>query len=128
MATHTLVQNWTDGVNTLSSSIATTAGLSKEWTETIADSETDKQVTANIDVSALKSLYILSDQDMTLETNSGSTPDDTIALKANKPVVWESSSGYFSNPLTADVTALFFTNASGSAANLKIRTLEDPTP
>lgn len=95
--------------------------------ETIADSETDKQVTVAIDVSAVKAFYIVSDQDITLETNDGTTPDDTLSLVADVPYVWTTDS-YDTFKLSADVTAFFFTNSSGSAANVKMECVLDPTP
>lgn len=96
--------------------------------ESIPDSSTDLQVTMNIDVSVLKSLYIESDQNITIETNNGTTPTDTLTLVANEPVIWTTNSVH-SNPLTADITTdIFITNSSGSAANLKWRALQDATP
>ena len=104
------------------------AGAETIVSESIPDASINLEVTFAADVSAMKGLYIQSDQDLTIETNSGSTPTDTLALKANTPVVWSSNSVH-SNPLTADVTAnIFVTNSSGSAAALEIRKLEDPTP
>lgn len=95
--------------------------------ETIADGQTDKQVTLAVDVSATKMFYIVSDQDITLETNSGSTPDDTISLKAGKPYVFVDAD-YNSFLLGTDVTALFFTNASGSSATVECHVITDATP
>ena len=95
--------------------------------EAIADSETDKLVALTLDVSQLKAMYLECDQDVTLETNDGSTPDDTISLSANVPQLWSESDGASLRPLTVDVTGLYVTNASGSTANLKGRFLVDPT-
>jgi len=94
---------------------------------TVNAATTDKRVDIAIDVSELKLLYIHSDQDITIETNSGSAADDTLTIKANKPFVWYADCG-LTNPLGTDVTALFITNAGATAANVKIRTLEDTTP
>lgn len=87
------------------------------------------QVSMAIDVSALKSLYIKSDQDVTLETNSSSTPDDTINLIANQVLLW-SVNDYAANPFASavDVVNLFFTNSGGSAATVSVRVLQDSTP
>lgn len=97
-------------------------------TETVADGLTDEQISgAAIDVSEIAVLYILSDQDVTLETNNAGAPADTIALLAGVPLLWYSTS-YYTNLLTTDVTAIFITNASGFAAKIKIRVLYDSTP
>lgn len=93
----------------------------------IADSTTDGEVVAALDVSALKSLMILSDQNVTIETNDGSSADDTLTLVGGEPLVWWDGCGY-SCPLTADVTAFYITNASGATANVQMRFLSDPTP
>lgn len=95
--------------------------------ETIADNTTDGVVDIAINVSEIKLLIMLSDQDMTIKTNSSGAPDDTISLLANVPLIWTSDS-YYTNKLTVDVTKLYVTNASGSDASLKIEVLVDATP
>ncbi len=96
--------------------------------EAVADSSTDLEITFLIDQSAMTSLYIESDQDILIETNSGSAPTDSLTLVANEPITWTTNSVH-SNQITADVTAnIFITNSSGSTANLKIRALQDATP
>lgn len=94
---------------------------------TVPDSTTDQQVDIGIDVSTIEAIYMLSDQDIAVETNNGTTPDDTISLAANKPYVW-TADGYFANPFSADITALFLTNASGAAADFQLEVLHDSTP
>lgn len=100
---------------------------SLEISESVADSETDYDIVASIDVTAVKSFYIVSDQDVTVETNSGSEPDDTLSLVAGVPYYWNTDS-YDSFLLTADVTVLYVTNASGATANIEIRVIQDTTP
>ena len=87
---------------------------------------TDMSVLVNIDVSQVKSIYMFSTQDLNVETNSPSAPTNTIALKANKPYVWHTDA-YDSFKLTADVTALYLTNAGQQPANFEMRVLFDPT-
>jgi hypothetical protein len=57
----------------------------------------------------LQSIFLVADQDCTIETNSGSSPGNTIALKAGRPFAWNKSDGYFTNPFTTNVTSLFVT-------------------
>lgn len=128
MAQHSITRGWAQ------------AGLSYQKTQNVVadsevnadvavpDSSTDLEALLPVDVSQVKSIFILSDQDVTLETNDGSTPADTIALKADVPLIWELSNGYYDCPFSEDVTAMYFTNASGSAATVQIRTLQDLTP
>lgn len=98
-----------------------------EISETVADGQTNKQITCALDVSAVKSFFLVSDQDVTFETNSGSAPDDTIALKAGIPYEWNTDS-YDAFQLGTDVTAIFITNASGATATIELRAIQDATP
>lgn len=104
-----------------------TGSQSLSINEEIADGATNAQVNAAIDVSATKSFLIVSDQDVTVETNSGSTPDDTIDLVANQPYTWNPDA-YDDFLLGTDVTAFFITNASGETATVQIEALIDATP
>ena len=131
MPTHILIRGWQrSGENLQFSQQIDEDGEVNSDLDSIA-SGTEPQAVIAIDVSQLKSLFLYSDQDVTLRTNanSGGAPDATIALKAGVPLIWESANGYFSNPLgSTDVTSIFVDNDSGSAANVKIRVLQDVTP
>jgi len=94
--------------------------------ETVADSQTDQEIECALDVSKVKSFYLVSDQDVTFETNNGAAADDTIALKADEPYVWHTNS-YDSFLLDTDVTAVFITNASGATATIHMVALLDGT-
>jgi hypothetical protein len=87
----------------------------------------DREVSVAFTLAALKGYYIVSDQALTLETNSSSAPTDTIILAAGKPLVWNESSGNAKH-FTADVTKFFFTNAAAVTANVSIRVAKDATP
>lgn len=119
------------GLASVSYEIEKTAGRLEHVSEPIADGETDVAVPCLIDVSALKMLLIGSDQDVTLETNNpggaSAAPDQTITLKANQPMDWAEDDPV-DCPLTADVSTLYVTNASGSTVNLEVRALQDATP
>lgn len=93
----------------------------------VPDSTTDQLVDLALNVSEIKAVYIVSDQDLTLETNDGSTPDDTLSLVAGVPYVWHENS-YYSNLLITDITALYLTNASGATATLELEAVYDSTP
>lgn len=115
------------GGKSLSKTVTKTGSLETVLDESVADAQTDVQINVAIDVTAVKEFYLVSDQDVTLETNSGSTPDDTLSLVANEPYVWHSTS-LDSFLLTVDVTAFFITNASGSVANIDGHWVVDATP
>jgi hypothetical protein len=76
----------------------------------------------------LKSVVIASTENVTLKTNSSSSPDTTIALIANQPLIWNISN-YLTNPFAAaDVTKLFFVNSGAEEADVAIEILVDATP
>jgi hypothetical protein len=108
------------------------AGSEVNISEVVADAASDLEIALSIDVSALKAFLIVSTQDLTVETNDGTTPDHTFTLTANVPIVWTISSG-LENPFDddgtlTDITSLFATNASGADATLTVKTVQDPTP
>lgn len=96
--------------------------------ETVADAQTDQQYTIAIDVSAVKSFYLVAvGGALTVETNSGSTPADTLTLVDGRPYEWDTDSED-SFLLGTDVTALFFTNASGATVTVYMECLSDGSP
>lgn len=127
MPTHKINQDWQAGNESISKQITITADGEANLEVAVADESADLAINVAIDYSALKLLYIVSDQDLTVETNDGSSPDDTLTLLAGIPIVWFEGCG-FTNPLSADVTALYATNASGADATLTVKTLQDATP
>jgi hypothetical protein len=124
--THTVTKTWDNGGVALSKSESVSAGAESSVSESVADASTDLLIAFELDVSQAKVIFILSTTALTLETNSGSTPTDTITLAANVPLLWTTNDGS-ANPFSGDITALYATNSSGSAATLDIRVLHDPT-
>ncbi len=123
----TVTQGWSGNGRGYTASKAYSADGSESRDVSVPDSSTDLEVVIGIDYDEVVNLFLYSDQDVTIETNSGSVPDDTISLKAGVPLNWNADS-YFDNPLSADVTSLFITNASGAAATVRIEVLQDSTP
>ena len=129
MAEHTLIYGITGSGVTQSKNVSNTqVGVALLDGEPVADSATNFVVAYVLDVSAVKSFYINSDQDILLDTNVDA-PDpgvdgDVISLLANVPYVWHAND-YNSFLLTVDVTDFRFTNASGSTANIDCVALYD---
>lgn len=96
-----------------------------EIEETIAASQTDKLVNVAIDVSAVKWFCIHSTVAMTIETNDGTTPGNTLSLLAGYAYEWHASK-YDTFKLTVDVTALYVTNTTEGTLTVKV--LYDSTP
>ncbi len=99
--------------------------------EALADGLVDRIITCAIDYSAMQSLFVSSDQDITIELNNpgggSAAADETWDLLADQPIDWQEGD-VMDAPLSADVTVIYVTNASGSTANLEIRVGQDPTP
>lgn len=127
MPIHKIQRLWQSGNQSVSQEESVTAESETNLDLAVADEETALEANIAIDYSAIASLYMACDQDITIKTNDSGTPDDTIALKANKPLVWTPDCG-FANPFSADVTSIFCANASGADATLQIRLLQDATP
>jgi hypothetical protein len=123
---HTLTLSWSRSGESISQSVTVEAAGEHNCNVTVPAATTDKRADIAIDVSEMKSLYIHSDQNVVIETNNATTPANTLIIAANKPLIWFIGCG-LTNPLTADVTAIFITNAGTSPANVRIRVLEDAT-
>lgn len=100
--------------------------------EQVADSQTDFQIVLPaIDVSAVKSCVIISDQAVLIETNDGTTPDNTLTLNANDPYIWRKQTNqYDAFKFTVDigVNGIYVTNSSGSTATIYAEFVLDATP
>lgn len=77
---------------------------------TVPASTTNQHLAISVDVSQLISFLIVSSRDLTLKTNSSSSPAQTFSLKAGQGFTWNQDNGTV-NPLTVDITDLYFTNA-----------------
>lgn len=124
---HVITQAVAAGSESISKQKTYSAAAMAEVSESIPDTSVDLQIVFTLDVSAVKSFYMVSDKAITIETNSGGVPANTLVLKAGVPYLFNSDS-YDTFKFTTDITALFVTNASGSAAQLEIKAITDPTP
>lgn len=94
--------------------------------ESIANGQTAFEINLDLDQSAMKGLWMYSDQTITIETNDSGTPDDTITLTGGIPKIFYTNGP--ANPLSADVDTIFVANSSGSTATLTIIAIQDATP
>jgi hypothetical protein len=83
---------------------------------------TDTHVGVHLKLAELVLLYLVSDQDLTLKTNSASAPTDTLQLTAGEPLLWRARGGV-PLPLKQDVTEFYATNAGKAEATITFKTL-----
>jgi hypothetical protein len=129
MATHTLTLGVDgSGVNRDIKIANTQVGVSLLDKELVATAETDFEVGFELDVSACKSFYLLSSQDVLFETNAiDATGGTAISLLAGIPYVWHVNA-YDSFLFTDDIAVAYVTNASGETAQIDCVALYDASP
>lgn len=92
--------------------------------QVVAASTTNQEILAAIDISLAKLVAIKSTQPITIRTNNSGSPDNTLTLAANVPMIWRD--GDYNNLfLTADVAKFFITNATAVDATVQILALVD---
>ena len=77
--THTLTLAWTRNGETISKSVPITPEGEQNVDVTVPGSTSDVQVATTLDVSALSVVFISSDKDILIETNSSSAADESIS-------------------------------------------------
>lgn len=92
--------------------------------QVVAGSTVDQEILAAIDISLAKLVAIKSTQNITIKTNDSASPDDTLALTANVPMIWRDGD-YNAIFLSADVAKFFITNATAADATVQILALVD---
>lgn len=132
MAIHSLIMGIEgSGINRTKTVDNAQVGVALLDGEAVADSTTNFEVGFELDVSAVKSFYLNSSQDVLLDTNvitpNPGVDGNVISLLADIPYVWHVNS-YDSFLLTLDVTVLYFTNTSGAVATIDCVALYDASP
>jgi len=128
-ATHTQKITWTAGEIKGEKAYSLSNGTYLHFPSlSIPGLTTDQEHVFAIDVSQIQILILLASVDMTLETNSGAAPDNTIALKANVPYVWLKDDSYDACKLTVDVTKIYLTNAGADDGTFEALVIYDSTP
>lgn len=93
----------------------------KDLNQAFAAGATDEAIADfSFTTAGLQLIVLLADSDCTIETNSGSSPANTISLKAGRPLCWHKSDGYFACPFTANVTAGYLTSTAAVRLRAKI--------
>lgn len=79
-----------------------------------------------IDISQIVLVAIEASTDTTVKTNSSGSPTDTLSLKANVPLIWQTGDPAGQMFLSGDATKFYITNAAVST--VKFAALMDTTP
>ena len=129
MPSQTLTLNWVRQGESVTQQVTLTADGEHNYDIPIPATNplTDLQVDITLDVSELKSVYVWSDVAVTLEGNDAAGTQYSIALAANKPLIWYTGCGW-ANPFTVDVSAMYVSKTGTATGTLKMRFLEDDTP
>ena len=114
-----VVRNVTNASLNLTSSVAHTGDKLTIVEETIAAAASDDEIIVGVDVSKLQVAAFLATAAMTIETNNGTTPQETITLVANIPQIFQTGDTAM---FAGDVTALYVTSTPGGT--LKFIALE----
>jgi hypothetical protein len=88
--------------------------------EVVAAGQVNKEYDISITQANIKSMVLIASQALTLKTNSTSSPQETIALAANKQLVW-TIDHIEAKPFAGNITKFYVTNAGGTDATLKFR-------
>ncbi len=122
-----------NGTKVVRKTVTSTSEAKLSQSYTVDDGQTDEQHAIDMDISEVKSLYVNSTQDITLEWNNGAGAEGSIAMLSDEPVLWWSTqktkAGVTINPLGTDnLTDFFWTNASGGDAVINIEIVYDASP
>lgn len=84
----------------------------------VAAASSTKEIDLVVTVANIESFFIEADQDVTLKVNSTGSPTPSVALTKGQAFYWNSGlTG--TNPLTTNITKLYFVNAGIKDANVK---------
>jgi hypothetical protein len=127
--THTITKTCYVSGDTRTASKSYSADAKSSWQIAVPDASVDLHAVVEIDVSQIVAIYIHSDQAVYISTNdaASASPSDDITLVADVPYIWTTDE-YDTNIFDTDITDIYITNASGSAATVTIEVLYDATP
>ncbi len=122
---HVLGLNWSGptGSITIPENVTETGVTELNLDFTVAGTTTNQQEPLVFTVAKLVSFYMVSDQALTVKTNSSGGPQETIVLAAGIPYLFVGSSGQLA-AFAGNVSTAYFSNAGSVTANVKIRSLQ----
>ena len=128
MASHAVTIQVRPGADAAINSQKTyTSSVDLRVDESVPGASVNFEVFVGIDVSTVKSFFMLSDRDMTIQGFNGGAAGQTLVLKAGIAYLWTTDS-YDTFKFTDDITKFQCDTAAGAAANLDILVAQDGTP
>lgn len=118
--THTLTLGWARNSETIAGTINSAVTGEANVDPVVPATTVNQAVVIAVTIADVADVFVMSDQDVTLLTNSTGSPAETINLKAGKPVLWYTNCGW-TNPFSHNITAIYLSNAGAKSANVKIR-------
>ena len=123
--------NWKDASGTALLREISLSGDGKiELSVDLLDTQADLEVDLVLDVSEITLLYMVANVVVTLETNNGAAPTDTIVFVKDTPIMFYTGGGYAIGDLfTADITTNIFltTSGVGTGAKFELRSVYNAT-
>lgn len=107
-----------NGTGTLQGTVEDVGATALTINTSVPASTANQLLTLSFSHTTLQAIFLLSNQNLTVKTNSSGSPAQIINLLAGIPYQWSLSAGYFSNPITTAVTAFYLTTP-GPAATLR---------
>ena len=86
-----------------------TADIESAGSVTVAEDETDYEIDWAFTLANAKAYAIVANQDCTVETNSSSSPTETLTLKADQALVWRENDPSTMHFLSANLTKIYVT-------------------
>ena len=127
--THRIGQTYNGGAGQVSSvSRSFTGDGEVRYLGTIAAGATNVQVAVAITRSAVKSIVFYASKAVTIKTNNATTPTETITLADGESRIWGNDEALSRLAISADVTALYISNAGTVPAEVRVEALVDITP
>lgn len=110
-----------------SATVSREAGQAINVDESIPANTNNTKVDVDFDVSQHKLLFIYATKPLTLK-NAASSPTLTISLAGGEPLVWKDTDGQTKHPCgSTDVPSFYVDNTNGTAVDLVIQGIADPT-
>lgn len=118
MPTHNIIMSYQTGTNAVSGTIAVTDDTEVNADLVLAAASTDVLLSLALTRANVKSLVLYCTAACTVETNSGSAPQETIALTAGIPKIC-SSAAEVQALISNNVSALYLTCADGGTFSMR---------